>query len=201
MALLIAVTVLLAVTPLGYIPVNPLLTLVIIQIPAIIAGITLGPEGGYGVGLAFGITSFLRAPIESAFTIAIFQDNIFWTFIICVAPRLFIGLVAAGVFRLLKKLPKTLAYGIAGAAGSLANTLFFLGALFLVYSFRDISNSALGAFLSEIGTTINAVIIGTATTNGLIEAAVCFVAVAAICKGLEAAKLIKWKKRYSNYLK
>lgn len=111
--LLGAITVVLAASPIGRIPL-PWTPIVVttMHLPAIIGGVLEGPTVGAGVGLFFGLWSFLNpsAPF--------FSDPL-----VSILPRLFIGVVAALVFRATKS-PEW-----AAAAGTATNTLGVLGML------------------------------------------------------------------------
>lgn len=109
-------TVVLAVSPIGRIPV-PWTGIVAttMHLPAIIAGILEGPLVGGAVGLIFGVWSWL-------FPSAPFFANP----LVSVFPRLFIGVIAALVFRV------TGSAGWAAAAGTATNTLGVLGMIGLL---------------------------------------------------------------------
>ena len=94
--LLLAITLLLVFTRIGMIPVpTPAANATIAHIPAIIGGILEGPLVGLVVGLGFGFASFASA------TIPMFKDPL-----VAVLPRVFIGITASLVFRLLKPASK-----------------------------------------------------------------------------------------------
>jgi uncharacterized membrane protein len=80
-------------------------------------------------------------------------------------PRLLIPLATWGVYRLTRRMPGAIRLGFTAAAGSLTNTVFFLGMVFLLG----------GAPIAErFGISVNAVGVTLATvvlTNGLPEAA------------------------------
>ena len=59
MALLVAVILLLAFTPLGYIRTLGL-EITLIVVPVTVGAVTLGPAAGAVLGAAFGITSFIQ---------------------------------------------------------------------------------------------------------------------------------------------
>lgn len=64
LALLMAITILLAATPLGYIPAGAL-SFTIMVLPVAVGGVLMGLPAGLILGLAFGVTSFLKAPTEA----------------------------------------------------------------------------------------------------------------------------------------
>lgn len=112
-----AISILLGVTRLGFIPVpTPAGHATIMHIPAILGGVLEGPVVGLITGAIFGIFSFLQpgAPF--------FADPL-----VSVLPRLFIGIVAYLVYASTKKINIVLACILAGAFGSVTNTVLVLG--------------------------------------------------------------------------
>lgn len=95
-AMLGAITVLLGLTPLGFIPIGPL-SLTTMHIPVIIAGILEGPVVGAIVGLVFGLTSLGLAITRPAPTSFVFYNPL-----ISFLPRILIGVVAAYSYKALK---------------------------------------------------------------------------------------------------
>jgi uncharacterized membrane protein len=94
--LLLAITLLLALTPVGFIPVpTPAGSATIAHIPAIIGGILEGPLVGLIVSLGFGFASFLSplVPVKDPLVI--------------ILPRLAIGVVAAYVYYALRTASRT----------------------------------------------------------------------------------------------
>lgn len=111
-----AIAIALGASGLGFIPVpTPVGRATILHIPAIIAGIIEGPYVGAMVGLIFGLNSFLTA-----------QSPLSADPIVAILPRIFIGVISYYVFRLFKR-NSTLGAAFAAAAGTLTNTIGFLG--------------------------------------------------------------------------
>ena len=116
-----AISILLSLTPLGFIPVPTAAgNATILHIPAVIAGVLEGPIAGLIVGLVFGLTSFFHA------TVPFFKDPL-----VSILPRLFIGVVAyyvyAGLSKLLRGRNIWLALAVTGLMGSITNTVLVLG--------------------------------------------------------------------------
>lgn len=112
-----AISILLGVTRLGFIPVpTPAGHATIMHIPVILGGVLEGPVVGLITGAIFGIFSFLQpgAPF--------FADPL-----VSVLPRLFIGVVAYFVYAATRKINTVLACILAGAFGSITNTVLVLG--------------------------------------------------------------------------
>lgn len=94
--LLLAITLLLAFTRIGFIPApTPAGNATIAHIPAIIGGLLEGPLVGLVVGAGFGFASFAQA------TIPMFKDPL-----VAVLPRLFIGVTSAYTYLALRKAGK-----------------------------------------------------------------------------------------------
>ncbi len=112
-----AITVILGVTGLGFIPFPTLAgRATIMHIPVILAGILEGPLVGLFVGLIFGVFSLLQAGSP------MIADPL-----IAIGPRLLIGVVAWAVYRLAESRNRTLGSSLAAVAGTLTNTAGVLG--------------------------------------------------------------------------
>ncbi len=163
LALLVAVTILLAATPLGYIPLLPTFSLTIMTIPIAVGGLTVKPYASIVLGLVFGITSFLRAPYESVFTIALFEHSVLYVALLTIGGRLLVGLCAAGLCHIYrskfsksaKKSTFIVSAGAIGAITSMLNTIIFLSGLYFIFP-TDLSGGI--------------AIFGLILTNGIAEA-------------------------------
>lgn len=123
-----AVSIVLGFTPLGYIPWFSGAVLSVMAVPVSIGAILEGPVVGIVVGGVFGVTSLIQAATNPARgPIDVFFVNPF----ISVLPRLLIGLAAWAVYRLFRGKLVPAAAATAGVVGSLANSVFVLGALVL----------------------------------------------------------------------
>ena len=113
-----AISIVLAVSPLGFIPMPTGVHVTIMHIPAIIGGIWQGPVSGALVGLIFGIYALLN-PIP-----AFFSDPL-----VSVLPRLLIGVTAYYVYRgWFHRQTKVIAAALVGSA---TNTIGVLGMIAL----------------------------------------------------------------------
>lgn len=120
---LAAIQIVLGLTGLGLIPLPTGVNATILHIPAILAGVIAGPVAGIATGGLFGLFSFLRA------TTPLFQNPL-----IAFGPRLLIGLVAFLVYRAVKPVNEVLALALAGALGTLTNTVLVLSLAVLLPS-------------------------------------------------------------------
>lgn len=185
-ALFTAIIVLLASTPLGYIPVTPAINATTMHIPVIIAGVVLGWKKGAITGFLFGLTSFLRAsffaPSATSFLFTpLVPGGNFWSLVICFIPRILIGVVAAFVFKGLFKLIKneTISLAIAGLCGSLTNTILVMGMAYIFFAKQFAE-----ACGKEVGEILNYIITGVILTNGVPEAIVSCIITVGVGKAL-----------------
>ena len=139
MAVLAALLVIMTVTPLGYIPIGPLAATTN-MIPVAVGAILLGPGGGAALGLVFGLTSFANAAgalgAPSLLGTTLMSVNPFFTFVVCVIPRVLEGVLAGFLSKGLwkTKVPKAVSCGIVGFATAVLNTVFFMTALVLCFT-------------------------------------------------------------------
>ena len=109
-----ALSIVLAVTPLGMIPVpNISAAATTLHIPAIIAAIVSGPVVGAVVGLILAITSWYY---YSAIFLNFMGGNLVFALVDAFLPRILIGVLAYYAFRPLRKRP-AVAAGIAAGLG------------------------------------------------------------------------------------
>ena len=177
---LAAISIMLSMTPLGFIPIGPT-NATIMHIPVIIGAVLEGPLVGITVGAIFGATSLLRAltmPTITSFTLI--------NPLVSILPRLLIGLVAYYIYKLTVKFTKNVFVSgwITGVIGSLVNTVGVLGMIYILYGARYAE--ALGESASAAKTLILTLI----ATNGIPEAIVGGFVVSAVC-----IVLIKGKNR------
>lgn len=95
-AMLGAITVVLGMTPLGFIPLG-ILNATTLHIPVIVGAIAEGPIVGALVGLIFGMSSFVRA-----FTNPTPISPILYNPLISVLPRILIGITTYYTYKILK---------------------------------------------------------------------------------------------------
>ena len=160
LALLAAIVLVLAYTPLGYIHIGPL-AITPIMIPVTVGAILLGPAEGAILGGIFGLTSFSTCFGSDAFGTMLMSINPVFTFLTCVPTRVLAGWLPALIFKALHRKDQPLranaAFGAAALAGPVLNTVFFMGALVLFFYRTDYIQgfvTALGAanpLVFEIG--------------------------------------------------
>jgi len=185
-AMLSAIIILLAFTPLGFIPL-PFMRATTVHIPVIIGSIFLGPKYGAFLGLLFGLTSFYNntvVPLPTSFVFSPFvpvpgtgQGNPL-ALIVVFVPRILVGVVPwyinKGLGKIISEKKQAISYAVSGVAGSLTNTLLVMHAIFLF--FRE----PWAAARPEPVYNIYMVILGIIAVNGVPEAIVAGILVAAI---------------------
>lgn len=136
LALLIAILLLMSMTPLGYLNIGPL-AITLNVIPLAVAAVALGPVGGLICGCVFGLTSFLQClgiGGSSAMGVMLFSINPFLAFVQRFVPRALDGLLLGWIYRGLSK--RVRPYAACAATGFLSaflNTLLFMTALLALF--------------------------------------------------------------------
>lgn len=127
-AILAAIVLLMAFTPLGYLRVGPV-SITFLVIPVVIGGMTLGPVRGGFLGAVFGATSFAQCFMGDLFGAALVALSPLATAVACFVPRILIGVVAGVLFPALLKVSRShvLAFVGTAVAGTLTNTILFVG--------------------------------------------------------------------------
>jgi len=187
LGVLLAIEIMLNFTPLGLIPLG-FMNATTLHIPVIIGAIFLGPIGGGILGASFGILSVITNTIRPNITSFVFSPFItisntsgnFTSLIIAIVPRILIGVVAYYVYKVASKKCKNniTAYSLAGLAGSLTNTIFVMGGIYLFFGPAYAAAKGL-AFEALFG-----VILSVVGINGIPEAIVAAIVVSTMCRVL-----------------
>lgn len=174
-----AIIVILAFSPLGYIPMG-IINATIIHIPVIIGAIILGPKYGAFLGTVFGFTSLWKntyMPNPTSFVFSPFvrvgeYGGNFWSLVVCMVPRILVGIISYYVFKgILKALGRkkgkvAIALAGAGVVGSLTNTILVMNLIYFCFG-REYGMAAKGLTDGVYG-----VILGIICMNGIPEAIV-----------------------------
>ncbi|MDR0879558.1 MAG: ECF transporter S component [Clostridioides sp.] len=167
--LLSAISIMLSMTPLGYIPLGPV-NATIMHLPVIIGAVIEGPIVGMAIGFIFGVTSLIRAITTPTITSFLFMNPL-----VSVLPRVIMGLLSYYVFAFVMKISKKVSASafITGVVGSMINTVGVLGMIYFIYADR---------YMEIIGKTGSAVkaIAALALANGIPEALVAAVVVSSV---------------------
>ena len=182
MSILIAIIILMAFTPLGYLK-TPVIEITFITIPVVIGAIILGPAAGAFLGGVFGITSFVQCFGMSAFGAALLEINPIFTFIICMIPRILMGFLTGVIFKAISKMNKTniISFGVASLSGALLNTILFMLTLVLLFWNTDYIQS-----MRADGQNVLAFAVAFVGFNGILEAIVTFIVGTGVSKALHS---------------
>ncbi|MGL5435014.1 MAG: ECF transporter S component [Lachnospiraceae bacterium] len=191
-ALMAAIVILLANTPLGMIPL-PIVKATTVHIPVIIGAIILGPLAGAILGGIFGICSIISnttAPTLLSFAFSPFMSmtgipGAFKAVWISVGCRIMIGVIAGWAWILLKKFKvnQWAALPLTGFIGSMTNTVFVMGSIYVLLAgqYAAVKNTAIDAVFGLVMATV--------AGSGVPEAIVAAILVTAIGKVLIRLKV------------
>ena len=186
-ALMAAIVIVLANTPLGMIQL-PIIKATTVHIPVILGAILLGPGAGAILGAVFGICSLVSntmAPTLLSFAFSPFLSTTgipgalkaIW---ISVGCRILIGVVAGWLWVLFTKIKLTqfIALPIVGFVGSMVNTVTVMGSIYFLFAqqYAEAKEVAL--------TAVFGLVMGTVTASGIPEAIAAAILVLALGKVL-----------------
>lgn len=196
-ALMAAIVILLANTPLGMIQL-PIIKATTVHIPVIIGAILLGPLAGAILGAVFGICSLISntmAPTLLSFAFSPFMSTsgligaakAIW---ISVGCRILIGVVAGWLWiffkkiKMNKKIYQVIALAITGFVGSMVNTISVMGSIYILFAkqYAEVKEVAITAVWGLIMTTV--------TASGIPEAIAAAILVAVVTKVLLKSRLV-----------
>ena len=180
--MLIALEIIMAFTPIGYLKIG-LLSITFMTVPVIIGAVTNGLWMGTVLGLTFGVTSFVQCFGMDAFGTTLFGLNPIGTFIMCICTRTLMGFLCALIYKGLSKTkaPAGVQVGISAFSAPFLNTAFFVPCLILFFWKTEyIQSIAAGANVLKFIVTLVGV-------NGIVEWVVCTVVGAAVALGLKRA--------------
>ena len=196
-ALMAAIVILLANTPLGMIQL-PIIKATTVHIPVIIGAILLGPLAGAILGAVFGVCSLISntmAPTLLSFAFSPFMSTTgligaakaIW---ISVGCRILIGVVSGWLWILFKKIKmnkkiyQVIALAITGFIGSMVNTITVMGSIYILFAkqYAEVKEVAVTAVWGLIMTTV--------TASGIPEAIAAAILVAVVTKVLLKSRLV-----------
>lgn len=195
--MLSAISIIMSMTPIGYVPINPVVNLTIMHIPVIIGAIIEGPVAGAFIGFIFGTTSLMRAVTGPTVTNFIFMNPL-----VSILPRMLIGVASYYTYVFVSKRfnklleskgnknnnkLKTIPAAITGVVGTLVNTGGVLGMTYILYAQRFAE-----AFIS-VNPDANAynpayIIFGMVGANAIAEAILAAVIVGSVVTVLKTVK-------------
>ncbi|MGT2957726.1 pantothenic acid transporter pant [Streptococcus bovimastitidis] len=146
------------------VPIKPTL----VHIPVIVASIIYGPKIGSILGGLMGIISLITNTIVLLPTSYLFSPFVehgnLYSLMIAIVPRVLIGITPYFCYKLFKNKAGLITAGI---VGSLTNTIFVLGGIFVFFS-------------SVFGGNIKALLAGIVSTNAIAEMIISAIVVLAI---------------------
>ena len=187
LGVLTAFVIIFSTTPIGSIPIGPLVITLNI-IPIALASITLGPTGSVIIGAVFGIFSFLQASgvIQgTAFAQTLFSISPVLTLIQCVVPRVLDGLCAGYIYKAVSKFNKETACFVTGFFSAFLNTVFFMTSLVTLYGKTEYLQSMIN------GRNILIFIVAFVGVNAVTEMVSSTVIAGAVGVALQKAKLVQ----------
>ena len=188
LGILIALTLVMAYTPVGYLKVGAV-SISFLMIPVAIGARAAGPWAGALLGAVFGITSFVQCFGADPFGTFLANTNIIYTFIMCVVCRILAGFLTGLVYRGLKKtgMPVFFKTAVTGLCAAIFNTVLFVGALILLFGKGTITDA------TGIDPTIGIVMLFATIVgiNAVFEAIASFILTGGIGTALIKAKLVK----------
>ena len=173
---------------LGFIQFSPMVSITILQIPVILTALLAGLPGGIFAGFIMGLMSLIKAAMSPSGIL----DPLFVNPLCSVLPRMLLGAIAWGVWKLLKLIPKfpsTVAAGISGFAATFAHTLLVYGCIF-IFAGADMREALAQIGMAGYGYLA---VVGAGIVNELLEAVASTVVCTAVFAGIFIASSKKSK--------
>ena len=149
------------------VPIKP----TIIHIPVIIASIIYGPRIGAVLGALMGVISVVTNTVVLLPTSYLFspfvENGSINSLMIAMVPRILIGITPYFIYKWMKTKPGLV---LAGAVGSMTNTIFVLGGIFILFS--SVYNGDIRAMLALVlsSNSISEMIISALLTVAIVPA-------------------------------
>ena len=181
LAILTAIILIMAFTPLGYLHIGPL-SMTLIMIPVAVGAITMGPGVGAFLGAVFGLSSFVQCFGLEGFATMLFSINPFYYFLLTMVPRIAMGFFCGLIFLAFAGKDSLRPVGFVAASFSAAalNTILFMSALVIFFlPYEDVFHLPDHSFKTVLTAVVTMVGI-----QGVIEALVCTAAGSAISAAL-----------------
>ena len=147
LGLLTALTMIFSFTPIGSIPVGPLV-ITLNVIPIALAAVAAGPIGGLVIGSVFGLLSFLQCfgiGVPSGMGAILADINPFLAFVQRFVPRALYGFLVGLIFKGVSKLTNSyVACAVTGFFSAFLNTALFMTALVVLYGNTEYVQGLMG---------------------------------------------------------
>ena len=193
-SVLLALEAIFCFTPLGSIPVGPIVA-TLGMLPVIITAFLLGTLAGSAMGFFAGLFSFIvwtfvnPSPMSLFFTpfytFGEVQGN-FMSLVICFVPRILVGTITGISYNLFSRvfaknehIKNIFAYGVAAALGAFTNTFLVLGGIYIFFfdMFAQVNEVASNLVLG--------IIMGVVLTNGVPELIISAIIGYFVCRPLK----------------
>lgn len=159
---------------LGYIQINPTISLTIMHIPVVLAAALAGLPGAIVTSLVFGLTSLINAAANPGGVL----DPLFKYPQCSVLPRLIFGFAAYGFFAMLgliPRVPKAINAAVSAFLSSLLHTVAVIGSLYVFLNTQTLAAMGGKGFL---------VIMGLVLPGAMMEAAAALLVSAAVVSAI-----------------
>ena len=159
---------------LGYIQINPTISLTIMHIPVVLAAALAGLPGAIVTSLVFGLTSLINAAANPGGVL----DPLFKYPQCSVLPRLIFGFAAYGFFAMLgliPRVPKAINAAVSAFLSSLLHTVAVIGSLYVFLNTQTLAAMGGKGFL---------VIMGLVFPGAMMEAAAALLVSAAVLSAI-----------------
>ena len=181
LGLMTALTMIFSFTPIGSIPIGPLV-ITLNVIPIAIAAVSVGPVGSAVIGGVFGLLSFLQCfgiGVPSGMGAALVAIDPVLAFVQRFVPRLLDGIIVGFIAKGMSKVTNNY----------VSNTAFFMSALVLLFGNTDYVKELMG------GKNIIVFICTFVGINALVEMAVCTFVTGTVGAALYKARFIPSKNK------
>lgn len=185
LALLMAVVLVMAYTPLGYLNTPWGVQITFIVVPVAVGAVILGPGAGAFLGLVFGLTSFAKC-FEGSVGLLMLQTNPIGTFFCTVVTRVLVGLIPGLIYKAMKRFPKarTISQTVCCFLTPVLNTVFYIVSNWLIFSDTWLGVAVAAGYEGGSGFSLLGFMMGLVAVNGIAEAIACLIIGTAICKAL-----------------
>lgn len=159
---------------LGYIQINPTISLTIMHIPVVLAAALAGLPGAIVTSLVFGLTSLVNAAANPGGVL----DPLFKYPQCSVLPRLIFGFAAYGFFAmtgLIPRVPKAINAAVSAFLSSLLHTVAVIGSLYVFLNTQTLAAMGGKGFL---------IIMGLVLPGAMMEAAAALLVSAAVVSAI-----------------
>lgn len=185
LALLMAIVLLMAFTPLGYLTTPWGIQITFIVIPVAVGSIVLGPGAGGFLGFVFGMTSFINA-FQSVMGAMMLQSSVIGTFVGAVFPRILVGWLPGALYKALEHTPLLcrLRTSLCCLLTPILNTLFYITVSWLLFSDMWMDIAVAAGYSGETGVKLLGFLFAMVAANGIAEAIACLVIGTSLCRVL-----------------